>query len=251
MSAIIHLIDVTDFTLTDGSKSADWFRAAFAALGLREEVELHVHDGTTGSFPTIEDAAGSGRGIIVTGSAGPVYEEKPWIPPLLDFLAHAHRARCWILGVCFGHHALAVALGGEVSENPRGREMGTVRIHLTPEGLSSPLLAGLGPSAKVNLVHRTHVTRIPEGAVRLAYNRMTSIQSFGIGRSFGYQPHPEMTPRILEQLSRMYAAVLIRKERFVDDEAHLEDFISTFEETPASMGVLENFIGMITGESEL
>ena len=246
MKTAIHLIDVTDFRLPDGTGSADWFRGAFEALGLLGSIDLIVYDGTAGEFPSIEKAAEDGNGIIVTGSAGPVYEDKPWIPPLLKFIEEAHRARCWILGICFGHHALSVALGGEVKENPRGREMGTVRIHLTLEGRNSPLFDGFESGGAVNLIHRTHVTRMPEGAVRLAYNRMTRIQSFSIGRSFGYQPHPEMTPTILEQLSRMYSAVLIRKEHFVDGADHLEDFIASIEETSASMGILKNFVDMIS-----
>lgn len=246
MATTIHLIDVTDFRLPDGTRSADWFRDAFETLGLLGSVDLLVYDGTEGEFPSIERTSGDGNGIIVTGSAGPVYEDKSWIPPLLEFLGNAHGARCWILGICFGHHALAAALGGEVEENPRGREMGTVMMHLTPEGRDSPLFEGFKSGGKVNLVHRTHVTRMPEGSVRLAYNQMTRVQSFIVGRSIGYQPHPEITPEILEQLSRMYAPVLIRKEHFIDDRDHLEDFISSIEETPASMGILKNFVGMIS-----
>ncbi len=246
MKTAIHLIDVTDFRLLDGTGSADWFRGAFEALGLLDEIDFIVYDGTAGEFPPVDEVSDGGNGIIVTGSAGPVYEDKPWIPPLLEFLEEAHRARCWILGVCFGHHALAAALGGEVRENPRGREMGTVRIYLTPEGRSSPLFEGFESGGTANLIHRTHVTRMPEGAVRLAFNPMTRVQSFNLGRSFGYQPHPEVTPPILEQLSRMYAAVLIRKEHFVDDADHLEDLIAAFEETPASRLILKNFVDMIS-----
>jgi GMP synthase (glutamine-hydrolysing) len=249
MNAAMHLVDVTDFSLPDGTRSADWFRSAFETLGLLGGIDLIVYDGTAGDLPSIDLVSGEGNGIIVTGSAGPVYEDKPWIEPLLDFLTAAHEANCWILGVCFGHHALAVALGGEVKENPRGREMGTVGIHLTPEGRESPLFDGFESGDKVNLVHRTHITRMPEGATRLAYNRMTKVQAFSIGRSFGYQPHPEMTPPILEQLSRMYGPVLIRKEHFVDDDGHLEDLISTIAETPESMGILKNFVSMISRKS--
>lgn len=246
MNAVIHLVDVTDFTLPDGTASADWFRSAFDALGLDERAELLIYDGTARRLPDTNVVARPGNGIIVTGSAGPVYENKPWIPPLIDFLREAHDERSWILGVCFGHHALTVALGGEVRENPRGREMGTVRIYLTEAGKNSPLFEGFRSGDPANLVHRTHVSRLPDGAERLAFNRMTPTQAFQSGRSFGYQPHPEMTPAILKQLVRMYGSVLVRKEHFLHDNEHLENFIGTFSETPSSMRILDNFVRMVS-----
>lgn len=250
MKTQIHLIDVTDFRLPDGTASADWFCEAFAALGLDERVELRIYDGTDCLLPNPKEIMRPGNGVIVTGSAGPVYEDKPWIPPLIDFLREAHERRSWILGICFGQHALTVALGGEVKENPRGREMGTERIYLTESGRASPLFEGFQSGDPVNLVHRTHVSRLPEGAERLAFNRMTPTQAFRSGRAFGYQPHPEMTPPILEQLVRMYGSVLLRKEHFLHDEEHLENFIGTFSETPSSMRILENFVRMVSRESE-
>lgn len=250
MKILVHLVDVTDFTLPDGTASSDWFEDAFAALELYEKADLRIYDGTAGLLPAPGEVSRPGNAVVVTGSAGPVYEKKPWIGPLVDFLADAHRAGSWILGVCFGHHALAAALGGEVTENPRGREMGTVRIYLTEAGRASPLFRGFRSGDPVNLVHRTHVSKLPEGAERLAYNQMTPTQAFRSGRSFGYQPHPEMTPAILEQLVRMYGNVLIRREHFLDDAEHLENFVGTFGETPSSMRILENFVDMAAGRAE-
>jgi GMP synthase-like glutamine amidotransferase len=245
MKQIIHLLDVTDFTLKDGTVSADWFREAFTALGLLETVGFVVHDGTVGDLPTVSDAMGAGHGIIVSGSAGPVFDEKPWIEPLIRFLREAHEAHCWILGICFGHHALARALGGEVAFNPRGREMGTVPVYVTPAGERSALFEGFHSGDRVNLVHRTHVSRLPEGAVRLAFNQMTPTQAFQVRRSFGVQPHPEFTPAILTQLTELYGNVLTRREHFLDDAEHLENFKKTFRETPEFRLILRNFARMI------
>jgi len=248
MKPVIHLIDVSDFTLPDGTKSTDWFREAFRALGLLERIEFRSYDGVSGTYPDLALAAADGHGIIVSGSAGPVFEEKPWIPPLVEFLRRAHGRGAWILGVCFGHQALALALGGEVTLNPRGREMGTVSVYLTSEGEGSPLFRGFVSGETANLVHRTHVARMPEGAVRLAFNQMTSTQAFQLGRSFGVQPHPEFTPAELRGLTGLYGRVLTGKERFLDDPEHLDNFVMTFRDTPAFRLILRNFVGMISGE---
>ena len=247
MKPVIHIIDVTDFELPDGTRSFDWFHGAFERLDLLRQVRLVLHDGACGELPEVTDVARSGQGVVVSGSSGPVYEKKAWIPPLLDFIREAHRREAFILGICFGHHALAVALGGEVIPNPRGREMGTVPIYLTPDGERSPLFEGFRTGDPVNLVHRTHVSRMPEGAVRLAFNRMTPTQAFRIGRSYGFQPHPEMTPAHLTQLVEMYGDRLIGDERFLDDADHLRNFVHTFRDTPSARSLLVNFVNIVAG----
>jgi GMP synthase (glutamine-hydrolysing) len=232
--------------LPDGSRSTDWFTEAFAALGLLGDIELLSHDAVAGELPEASQIARQGHGTIITGSAGPVFEEKAWIPPLIDFLRAAHGENAWLLGVCFGHHALALALGGEVELSPRGREMGTVPIFLTREGQRSPLFQDFTSGGFANLVHRTHVSRMPERAVRLAFNQMTPTQAFRLGRSFGVQPHPEFTPRELRGLTELYGRVLVGRERFLDDAEHLENFKESFRETPSFRLILRNFVRIIS-----
>ncbi len=237
----IDLIDVTDFSLPDGTGSGDWFAEAFEDLGLMSEVDLRVWDGISGVLPDVD---GSG-GVIISGSYGPVFAEKEWIGRLMDFIRRVHRRELWMLGICFGHQAIAQALGGKVTANRRGREFGTVMLFLTPEGEKSPLLEGMPHGGRVNISHLTHVTQLPPGAVRLAFNRMTPVQSFSIGRSYGYQPHPELGPKQMKQLADMLGDLLIRKEGYLDDREHLQDFKYSILETPESKGVLRNFVGLI------
>jgi GMP synthase-like glutamine amidotransferase len=251
MKPIIHFIDVTDFTLPDGTGGADWFRDAFEDLGLLGAIEFIVHDGTAGAFPRLAEAARAGHGIVVPGSSGPILEKKPWITPLIEYLKEAHGENAWILGICFGHHALASALGGQVAFNSRGREMGTVPVYLTKEGEACPLFRDFVSGDLANLVHRTHVTKLPRGAVRLAFNQMTPTQAFRLGRSFGIQPHPEFTPSVLVQLTALYGRVLIGKEHFLDDVEHLENFKRTFHDAPSFRLTLRNFVEMVASEEPL
>jgi len=241
----VHLIDVTGFSLSDGTSSADWFKKAFLDTGLSEITDLVVYDGISGELPHPRVAAGDNSCLMVSGSYDPVLGDKPWIPKLIGLLRSTHELNGWILGICFGHHALALALGGEVENNPRGREMGSVPVFLTAEGMSDPLFEGFKSGDFTNLVHKTHVSRLPEGAVRLAFNQMTPTQSFVKGRAFGLQPHPEMTKSELVQLAEKYKNLMIRRERFLQDEEHFNNFIGSFRETPSSMAVLVNFIRMV------
>lgn len=238
----LHFIDVTGFILPDGTGSADWLKLSLDKLNRTEQVRLNVYDGISGQLPDPPSVTGRGSCVIISGSYGTIFEDKPWIPPLLDFIRNAHDLGVHLLGICFGHHAIASALGGEVVFNPRGREMGTVPVYLTEEGWNSPLFRGFESGGLMSLLHRTHVSRMPEGAVRLAFNRMTPVQAFSVGNTFGLQFHPEITPVQLTQLAEMFKYVLIRKEKFLDSIEHYNDFITSFRDTPAGMGIIANFL---------
>ncbi len=245
MKKKIDLIDVTDFSLPDGSSSGEWFTEAFEDLGLLSEVDLNVWDGISGELPSLDRIAQADDAIMISGSYGPVFAGREWIDRLLEFIRQAHKKAIWMLGVCFGHQAIAQALGGKVTANPRGREFGTAMLFLTPEGEKSPLLRGVSQGEPANISHLTHVSELPGSAVRLAFNRMTPVQSFGMGKTFGYQPHPEFGPKHMKLLVDMLGDLLVRKEKYLDDKTHLKDFKNSFLETPASKAVLRNFVRMV------
>src|ERR1700689_2703663 len=56
---------------------------------------------------------------VITGSSAGVYDDLPWIKDLMAFLRNA-RGRSKLIGICFGHQAMAQAFGGSVLKSPKG-----------------------------------------------------------------------------------------------------------------------------------
>ena len=219
-----------------------WFTdslAVPAGRGLR----FTVCDATRQPIPRPEDYAG----VIVTGSAKAVYRPEPWMDELDGFLREAPGGRLPVLCVCFGHQALAQALGGRVALNPRGWEIGSVQVALTQEGLRDLLFEGVPASARVLATHEDGVEELPAGAVLLAGNANSPVQAFRVGaRVWGTQFHPEASTGLIREL------ILLRAEALVADAArrsqetsqHVAGLLAGLEEPGEIHGrrVLDNFV---------
>jgi hypothetical protein len=97
----------------------------------RDSFSLHPDDTITffdcagkAEFPSIEDVQeGRYDVIFIGGSHFSAYEDVSWIARLRDELLPAYYAskKAKLVGLCFGHQILALALGGRVGKNPSGR----------------------------------------------------------------------------------------------------------------------------------
>lgn len=133
-------------------------------------------------------------GAIVTGSAAMVTQRLDWSERTADWLREAMQRRLPLLGICYGHQLLAQALGGEVGDNPAGREMGTVDVESLPPANDDRLFAGLPACFRAQATHQQTVLRPPEGSVVLARSALDSCQAFRCGeRAWGVQFHPEFS----------------------------------------------------------
>lgn len=151
--------------------------------------------------------------LIAMGGPMDVWEDErhPWLEQekaaVRDWVEGMRRP---FLGVCLGHQILAAALGGRVSPMARS-EVGLAEAALTPAGRESPLYAGMATSLETFQWHSSEVTRLPEGAVRLAENEACAIQAFAWGeRAFGIQYHCEITATTVAEWGELpaYAASL-------------------------------------------
>jgi GMP synthase (glutamine-hydrolysing) len=102
-------------------------------------------------------------------------------------------------GVCLGGQLVAKALGAPVRRMP-SPEIGWFDVDLTPEAAGDPVFAGLPERFTAFQWHSYHF-ELPEKGVALARNERC-LQGFRVGRAWGIQFHPEVTPDDLAEWLR-------------------------------------------------
>jgi GMP synthase (glutamine-hydrolysing) len=159
---------------------------------------------------------GGVRGVVITGSHDSVTEHSDWSERTAGWLPGVVERRIPLLGICYGHQLLAYALGGEVGDNPNGREFGTLEIELT-EAAGKDELLGLPNPLRMQLCHTQAVLRLPDGATRLASSELDPNQAFVAGeRAWGVQFHPEFDAEITRAYIRHYRQELTAEEQDVN-----------------------------------
>ncbi len=62
---------------------------------------------------------------LVTGSPTGVYDDDPWLEPLVQFIRACYAANKKLVGICFGHQMIAYALGGHAEKSDKGWGLGS------------------------------------------------------------------------------------------------------------------------------
>ena len=160
----------------------------------------------------LPDPAGL-EAILITGSPAGVYDDEPWMSPLMDFIRAAATAEVPQVGICFGHQAIAEALGGKVIKSPKGWGVG----RHTYEVLACPGLAAKNCPDRVSIAvsHQDQVVTLPPGAEVIARSDFTPNAGlyYPQAPAISFQCHPEFSDR--------YSAALytLREDR-LGDAAH-------------------------------
>jgi GMP synthase (glutamine-hydrolysing) len=176
------------------------FDAMFIGAGGLPPGECLVLDATARRPPA--DFGGFGA-AIVTGSLSMVTARPAWSQRLAAWLAKAVEAGLPALGVCYGHHLMAEALGGRAGYHPLGPEIGTFDVTLAAGAESDPLLSGLPAIFPAHMAHSQTVLEIPPGAEVLGRSAHDPHQILRYGpEAWSVQFHPEFTKRIMEGFLR-------------------------------------------------
>ncbi|WP_394828670.1 type 1 glutamine amidotransferase [Pendulispora albinea] len=147
---------------------------------------------------------------LITGSRHSVDDDCDWIRALLAFLRKAADSGARLIGFCFGHQALAKALGGRVGKGPSGWNVGLwpVAIQEHPAWMREAAGAGAGEAAGDRpgsvrpeifslFNHREQVLALPSEARIIASTERCPVQAFVLDdqtrQVLGIQFHPEYT----------------------------------------------------------
>ena len=61
-------------------------------------------------------------------------DDDPWGTSLIHVIQGAYIRNIPMIGICYGHQMIARALGGKISHNPAGWEVGVCKMEMTPMG---------------------------------------------------------------------------------------------------------------------
>jgi GMP synthase (glutamine-hydrolysing) len=133
-----------------------------------------------------EDLSGHDGLLVLGGHMGANDDaEFPWLGGVKALVREAAVGGVPTLGICLGHQLVAVALGGSVTVNPLGQQLGVLEI-----GWSDKLL-GERPRRGIQW-NNDIVDRLPDGAVALARTERGELQAARFaGSVWGVQLHPE------------------------------------------------------------
>jgi GMP synthase (glutamine-hydrolysing) len=160
-----------------------------------DDYELACYNIVSG--PWDESVLDGFSAVMVGGSGdyGSAYNDNPWFSPALELLRRVVERDIPLFCSCWGHQALAVALGGKVEIDEDGYELGVLELELTEQGTQDPLFGSLPKRFRAPLGHSEQVTKLPEGAQLLASTPRCHVQAYRLGNKpvYSCQFHPELT----------------------------------------------------------
>ena len=161
---------------------------------LGEDHDWRSYDVRAGRWP---ERLEENDGYMITGSSAGVYDPEPWIVDLLSFLRQA-RGRTRLVGVCFGHQAMAQAFGGQVIKSPKGWGIGLHTYQLERVEAWMDTVRTIAVPAS----HQDQVVELPPGAEVLAGSAFTpyGMLEYPDASAISIQLHPEFDPAYAEAL---------------------------------------------------
>ena len=164
-------------------------------LAKTDGLKLRSYDARELRYPDTLDEC---DGYLITGSRHCAFSNTPWIQQLLEFIRTLDRNRKKLIGICFGHQCIALALGGSVVKAPQGWGMGVHEYQVLIPGALSEVSR---PTLRLRCSHEDQVERLPSCASHLLTSEFCENAGMVIGEHFvSLQGHPEFSKDFTEHL---------------------------------------------------
>jgi len=181
----------------------------------------------------------NGVDAIFIGGTGDysVAKDKPaFLDPLADITLAALDKGLPSLGLCYGFHLMAKAVGGRVVRSPEQGETGTFEVILTPEGRQDTILGHLPERFLAQQGHNDVVEDVPAPFIWLATSERCRWQALKHPDKpfYGLQFHPELGREDFMVRMRKYAheyAATPERYQQIDDqvkETRIQSVIEKF-----------------------
>lgn len=208
------------------------YPAMFEAL-LGADHAYTTYDVEAGGVPTRADEQDA---YIVTGSPAGVYEELAWIGRLLDFL-RAAKGRAKLVGICFGHQAMAQAFGGKVEKSANGWGAGLHRYYV----IDRAFWMDDASSIAIPVSHQDQVVVQPPNSRLLARSVFNpyGVLEYEDQPAISFQCHPEFEPGYARALIELRRDRIERADEAIaslaqpNDRARVAGWIRRFLSSPA------------------
>lgn len=135
-------------------------------------------------------SAGGAERIILSGGPSSVYTDPENLSKTIARKALAGELKLPLLGICYGHQAIAYAAGAKVAKG-LSAEYGITDIEIDDEDL---MFAGVPKKLKAWVSHFDEVKALPKGFSGLAHSGQCAIEAMRHRTKsiFGVQFHPEV-----------------------------------------------------------
>lgn len=198
---------------------ADWpdYPAQFRALLGPLAPEMRFETVSLPRGEALPDPAAV-EAVLLTGSPSGVYDPELWMSRLFDFIRWSAETKTPMVGVCFGHQAMAHAMGGFAEKSHKGWGVGrhVYDIVSRPNWLTGDL-----DTVACACSHQDQVITAPPGAETILSSDFTPYAGLAYQTApfISFQPHPEFTAD--------YAAALYSLRRDRIGEARTDDALAS------------------------
>ena len=169
----------------------------FVSDFVSDTMQIRAYEAFATEFPVDLDECDA---YLITGSQYSVYDDLPWIHLLFSWIREAFAAKKPLIGICFGHQAIAQALGGEVKAAESGWVVGAPEYDRVME---NGAWRDLPEKVRLLASHKDQVVQLPNRAVNLLKTKVCKHAGFYIDdHVLTMQFHPEFDVEFLSRLMK-------------------------------------------------